>query len=166
MENLLEESLKNLANYRSYEIDFYTNFNDRDDKVIHPFYTVHKFLYGGFKLGIMAMNTVWRAIDSQKDRGILLHPISFFKEAIGKLNTDTDFRILSHHHPIADFQYWNASDLKDLIRRNFHLSFSGHIHKQKLSSHMLSDGGIFSCGSAATLALDGTINGYTLIIKT
>jgi len=158
-----QESLKNLENYQKFEHDFYDAYS-----CLHPSYqssllTIHKFDFQGVRVGIMAINTAWRAIDSDKDRGNLLYPVSIFKDGISRIAKDTDFRILMHHHPFSDLQGWNTSELEDLSSTNFHVSLSGHLHKRKLTTQLTSDGGIFSCSSAATLAFDGTINGYTIL---
>lgn len=157
------ESLKNLENYFKFEDDFFSNYAKSNPSERSPLYLNSYFEYQGTRIGIMSMNTAWRAIESEKDRGNLLFPISLLKEGITKLSKNTDFRILIHHHPISDFKDWNASDLEDLLSANFHMSFSGHMHKRKLSTQVTTDGGILSSSSAATLALDGTINGFSII---
>ena len=157
------ESLKNLENYFHFEKTFYEEFGGRFPTGSHPLYLAHKFNFGNIRIGVFQMNTAWRAIDSSTDRGNLLYPMSVLKDGVSEIIKNTDFRIIMHHHPISDFKDWNGSEIEDLIITNFHMSFSGHLHKRKLSTSLTLDGGIFSCTSPATLALDGTINGYTII---
>lgn len=161
-----QESLKNIENYNNFIDSFYLeNFKNSPNElpVIKELYTIHKLNFESHRIGILTINSAWRAIDSKTDKGNLLFPISILKEAINTTKKNTDFRIILMHHPISDFKDWNGSDIEDLLHNNFHLLFSGHLHKKKQSIHLCTDEGIFCCSSPATLALDGTTNGYTII---
>lgn len=158
------ESLKNLENYNKFQQEFYSEYGNDNFQDISELYTIHTHTNSNnVKIGILTINTGWRSIDSQTDRGNLLYPISILKSAINKLKNNTDFRIILLHHPISDFKDWNASEMEDLIHKEFHLLFSGHLHKKKQSIQICTDEGIFCCSSAATLALDGGSNGYSII---
>lgn len=157
-----KESLKNLENYESFEKQFYTEYNSKPEKS-HELYTIHKKVIDKKKVGILSINSAWRAVDSKTDRGNLLFPISILKAAIAETKKDTEFRVLLMHHPISDFKDWNASDIEDIVHNDFHLLFSGHLHKKKQSIQICVDEGIFCCSSPATLSTDSTNNGYSII---
>ncbi|MBL7910010.1 MAG: metallophosphoesterase [Bacteroidia bacterium] len=158
-----KESLKNTLNYNKFQEEFYNEFSGSEKQLISDLYTIRKTNYHNHKIGILTINSAWRAIDSKTDRGNLLFPISLLKAAIEETKKNTDFRIILLHHPISDFKDWNGSEMEDLIHKEFHLLFSGHLHKKKQTIQICTDEGIFCCSSAATLALDGTTNGYTII---
>lgn len=158
-----KESLKNIENYYKFETQFYSEYNNGNDFKSNELCTIHKRVFDNKKIGILTLNSAWRATDSNTDRGNLLFPISVLKTAITEIKKDTDFRILLMHHPITDFKDWNAAEMEDLIHNEFHLLFSGHLHKKKQTIHICTDEGIFCCSSPATLALDSTNNGYSLI---
>lgn len=157
-----KESLKNLENYDAFGKQFYVEYDNKPDKA-HSLYTIHKKVIDKKKVGILTINSAWRAVDSKTDRGNLLYPISILKAAIAETKKDTEFRVLLMHHPISDFKDWNASDIEDLVHNDFHLLFSGHLHKKKQSIQICVDEGIFCCSSPATLSTDSTNNGYSVI---
>lgn len=157
-----EESLKNSENYNSFQRDFYSDQGDTVTE-IKNLYTTHTLELDNCKIGILAINSAWRAIDSETDRGNLLFPISLLKEGVNTVSKNSEFRIALMHHPVSDFKDWNASDIEDIIHKEFQMLFSGHLHKKKQSLQICTDEGIFCCSSAATLSLDNAQNGYSLI---
>jgi predicted MPP superfamily phosphohydrolase len=158
-----KESLKNISHYNEFQKKFYNEYSNGNKQIISDLYTIHKQSHGNNKIGILTINTGWRSIDSKFDRGNLLFPISILKTAIEELRKDTEFRIILMHHPISDLKDWNSSDIEDLIYKEFHLLFSGHLHKKKQNIQITTDEGIFCCSASATLSLDESRNGYTLI---
>jgi predicted MPP superfamily phosphohydrolase len=156
------ESMKNHLHFNSFRDNLFQEYNNSPSS-INDLYTVHKIVSGSHQLAIVSINTAWRAIDSEWDRGNLLFPISTLKKAIEDSKQDATIRILLMHHPLTDFKAWNGSDMEDVINKEFLLAFSGHLHKRKQSIMMHSNEGIFCCSTAATLAFDGSINGYCLI---
>ncbi|MFM2386359.1 MAG: hypothetical protein RL660_1116, partial [Bacteroidota bacterium] len=148
----IDESLKNMENYNNYAKEFLSEHVSIHNDIVEPLYTIHKREADGKKIGIATINTAWRSFDSEKDSGNLFYPIVLVKKIISEL-TDVDFRILLLHHPISDLKPWNAYDLEDLIHREFHLMFSGHLHKKKKGTIITSDEGIYFTSSPATLDL-------------
>jgi predicted MPP superfamily phosphohydrolase len=157
------ESLKNTANYNKFQQAFYDEYEKPEKQVISDLYTIRKTSFNGSKIGILTINSAWRSIDSKTDRGNLLFPISILKSAIEEIKIDTEFRILLMHHPISDFKDWNCSEMEDVIHNEFHMLFSGHLHKKKQAIQICTEEGIFCCSSASALSFDGTTNGFTLI---
>ena len=158
-----DESLKNLQNYIEFQKEFYNEYGRINQDNVTSLYTVHRREFQNKKLGIVSLNSAWRAIDSDTDRGNLLYPISLAKQALEEIKNQTDFRILLIHHPLSDFKDWNASTLEDIIYTDYHSMFSGHVHKKKQFIQLGEEEGIFCCTSPATLALDNSYIGYTII---
>jgi 2',3'-cyclic-nucleotide 2'-phosphodiesterase (5'-nucleotidase family) len=158
-----QESLKNIENYNGFQKEFYKEYGNENKSILSDLYTTHVLPFNKNKIGILTLNSAWRSIDSNTDRGNLLFPISILKEAIINLKKDTDFRVVILHHPISDFKDWNASEMEDLLHKEFHLLFSGHLHKKKQSIQICTDEGIFCCTSPATLTQQSNSNGYSII---
>lgn len=158
-----QESLKNLKNYNDFQKQFYDEFGIPKSDFLSDLYSTHYRTIEGVKIGILSLNSAWRAIDSRTDRSNLIYPISTLKHAISELKESTDFRILIMHHPISDFKDWNASDIEDLVFSDFHMFFSGHLHKKKQSIQFSTEKGLFCCVSSGTLAPDKPENGYSII---
>ena len=157
-----QESLKNLKNYNEFQFQFYSSLTG-SNCYLSDLYGIHKITIGNHRIGILTINSAWRAIDSKTDRGNLLFPVSILKAAIAQTSKDTAFRVLLMHHPLSDFKYWNSSDMEDAIYKDFHLLFSGHLHKNKQLLYLNEDEGTLCCQSAATLTLDSGTIGYSLI---
>lgn len=151
------ESLRNHENYLKFQDEFYeSNLND----IINPLYTVHKRKYDEKTLGIATINTSWRSLDSNKDRGNLLFPTSHIKQIIDEVK-GTDLKILILHHPLSDLKDFNSFEIEDLIYQNFDLMLSGHVHKNRLSTHITNGEGIFCGVSPAVLTYENdTSIGY------
>jgi DNA repair exonuclease SbcCD nuclease subunit len=147
-----EESILNIANYNQFAEAFFAEHVSKQNDLFHPLYSVHKRESQGKKIGIATINTAWRSFDSDKDAGNLFYPVGLMKNIINELR-DTDFKILLLHHPLSDLKTWNAYDLEDLVYREFHLMFSGHVHKKKKGTIITSDEGIYFTSSPATLDL-------------
>lgn len=155
-------SLNNLNHFNKFQEDFYKPHNQSED-IISDLFTVHFRNIGGRSIGIVNINSAWRALDSKTDRGSLLFPISILKEAIEKVKQQ-EFKIAILHHPISDFKDWNAMEIENLIYNEFHILFSGHVHQKRQSLHICSDEGIFCCFSPATLSLEPYSSiGYSIV---
>ena len=70
-----KESLKNLENYYKFEKQFYSEYSNGEYFKSNELYTIHKRVFDNKKIGILTLNSAWRAIDSNTDRGNLLYPI-------------------------------------------------------------------------------------------
>ncbi|MGD0342236.1 MAG: hypothetical protein ABSA76_11100, partial [Bacteroidales bacterium] len=158
-----QESLKNLNNFNIFQKQFYQEFGISNSDILSDLYSIHYRIIDDVKIGVLSLNSAWRAIDSKTDRGNLLYPISILKNAITELKKYTEFRILLMHHPISDFKEWNGPDIEDLVFSDFHMMFSGHLHKKKQSLQFSTEKGLFCCGSSATISPDKSQNGYSVI---
>lgn len=158
-----QESLKNIENFNSFQKQFYAEFGIPNSDVLSDLYTIHYRTIDQVKIGVLTLNSAWRAIDSKTDRGNLLFPVSILKDAITELKKSSEFRILLMHHPISDFKEWNGPDIEDLVFSDFHMLFSGHLHKKKQSLQFSTEKGLFCCGSSATISPDKSQNGYSVI---
>jgi predicted MPP superfamily phosphohydrolase len=157
-------SIEGLRNYINFEKGFYNKHGEANKDILSDLFNIHYRNENGKRIGIASFNSGWRALNSKTDRGNLLFPISFIKNAINELKSNSDFRIALIHHPISDFKDWNASEIENLIHSEFHLLFSGHVHQKKQSLHICSDEGILCCFSPATLAMDSWSNiGFTIV---
>lgn len=148
-----KESTRNIDNYFNFQKEYY-NLNSLEGDTIESLFTIHKRSIDQKKIGIASINTAWRSMDSEKDRGNLLFPTSFIEQIISELKSTTEFRILLHHHPLSDLKYWNSSIIEDAVYNGFHMMMSGHVHKRSSSAHINYDEGIFECVSPAVLSLN------------
>ncbi|MGF7077161.1 metallophosphoesterase [Mucilaginibacter sp. 3215] len=157
-------SLEGLRNYKEFEKSFYQLNNLPDADKVSSLYSTHYRTFEDKRIGIVCLDSAWRALDSKTDRGNLMYPISVLKTAIHEIKQKADFKIALLHHPISDFKDWNAAEIENLIHSEFHLLFSGHVHLRRQSLHICADEGILCCFSPATLALDNYSNiGYSII---
>lgn len=140
------ESLINIKNYINFQTSIYTNEKD----TIKELYTIHKRDFNGIKISIVTINSAWRSKDSEKDRGNLFYPISFLKQITNEIK-DCSFNFMLMHHNTSDFKEFVASEMEDLIFKNFHFLLSGHYHKQKSTINFTSDDGIFCTVAPAAL---------------
>ena len=66
----LKASLENLANYNSFQSDFYTSHvKEYKDEIIDGMYTSHIREVDNKKISITSINSAWRANDSKTDSG-------------------------------------------------------------------------------------------------
>ena len=79
------------------------------------------------KIGIVCLNTAWRAI-GQNDDTNLLYPIVKVDEALDRI-ISCEVKIVIHHHPLNSIKPFNLYDLEDLLHKRFDFMFSGHVHK-------------------------------------
>ena len=149
-----KESLTNFINYNEFVENFYSKYPPKKEELdeVYSLYTIHKRVFNGKKIGIVAINSAWRAIDSEKDRGNLYFPLICLKEALSKIK-DVDFKILIQHHNLSDYKDFVSSELEDIIFNEFHLLLTGHYHRQKQSSYLTDSEGIFCSVSSAALSL-------------
>lgn len=159
----LEESLLNLSNYFQFQKGFFSeHFRDYEDSESDSLFTIHKRDVGLKKVGVVSINSAWRANDSNTDSGNLLFPISHIKKASRQIK-ECDVKILILHHPLTDFKYWNKLELEDIIYKDFHLMFSGHVHSNRDSLHATSDIGIYHSTSSASLSYGNEEIGFTIL---
>ncbi len=149
-----DESLTNFICYNKFINDFYSVYtqSEKETDEVNSLYTVHKRVFDGRNIGIVAINSAWRAFDSERDRGNLYFPVICLKEALNKIK-DTDFKILIQHHNLSDYKDFVSSDLEDIIFNEFHVLLTGHYHRQKQSSYLTDSEGIFCSVSSAALSL-------------
>ncbi|ARS40047.1 hypothetical protein CA265_10460 [Sphingobacteriaceae bacterium GW460-11-11-14-LB5] len=155
-----QSSLSPLENYEHFAKQYFTTTNRFD--TISFGYSSHIRTHLGKSVGVICLNTAWRAI-GDLDEGNLIVPISYLQESL-KLISKCDIKILLHHHPISQFKLYNQYTIEDLIHNNFNVSFSGHLHKNNTSVSYTSKDGILKLASAAALAdNDGSKIGFTIV---
>lgn len=155
-----EGSLENIKNYINYQNNFYNGTHDLVDKL----YSVHIRNIGEKKVGIATINTAWRSVESSEDKGNLLFP-SVHIDQIIKAISECDIKIILMHHPLSDLKDYVFFDIESKIYNNFHFLFSGHVHLDKVETHITGDEGIFCCISPSTLTYGYSESkiGFTLI---
>jgi predicted MPP superfamily phosphohydrolase len=117
----------------------------------------------GKKIAIVALNSAWLSCGHREDKNFLMFPSLVLKNLILKIK-DTDCKILMIHHPLSYFKEFNAIELEDLIHKEFDFIFSGHIHREQISTKYAGNNGIYANTTQATLTFDkdGQI-GYSVI---
>lgn len=114
------------------------------------------------QVGFVALNSSWCSV-GDSDEGILLLPSIVIKNSVEKVK-DCDVKILLMHHPLHWFKNFNSIELIDLIHRNFDMVFSGHIHRNQVSTYYSANNGIFHNIAAATLSYNISDRlGYSII---
>ncbi len=155
----LELSYLPLRRYYSFTNRFFPE-NDKDFN--SDMYSSHKCEISGKKIGIVSINSAWRAVGID-DESNLLFPIEILEEAVDRIS-NCSVKILVHHHPINDFKPYNRYDLEDIIHKRFDFIFSGHIHKNALSIDFTYKEGAVKIGSSACLTFEkGSEVGYSII---
>lgn len=157
----LDASLKNHQFYYEF-IKSQISFSSND--ILNPLYTIHYRSYNGKIINIVTINSAWRSISSENDSGQLFYPISILKSIIERTNKEA-FKILIMHHPLREFKEFVAREMEDLIYDNFHILFTGHIHKKGHSLHYANDVGIFCNSSQAVFSKnqDGIELGFSIM---
>ncbi|GAB4017710.1 hypothetical protein GCM10028808_49910 [Spirosoma migulaei] len=153
-------SLENIKSFIEFQDKFYEDVNDN----VNEIYSTHIRNIQNKKIGIATINTAWRSFDSDKDKGNLLFP-SIYVEKIIQDTKNCDVKIILMHHPLTDLKDYVYFDLESKIYNHFHFLFSGHVHLDKVETHITGDEGIFCCISPSTLTYGYTDAkvGFTLL---
>lgn len=144
-----EDSLKNIANFASFQKEYYANESEENE--VDDLYSIHQKKIDGKEISIVTINSSWRCNDSEKDFGNLLFPNRFVENISLKIKK-SEFRILLIHHPLSELKYWNKTIIENKIYEDFHLMLLGHIHKGMQSMVAKNDEGIITSSSTAVLS--------------
>ena len=99
--------------------------------------------------GFIGLNSAWRCVDSVKDRGQLLYPVSFVDKSFEEIQ-GVDIVFCAMHHNISDFKDFIAQDIEDKIDERCHFLFTGHYHKIGINAISTSDVGLIHSIAPAT----------------
>ena len=141
----LKASLTRFEEFNAFLKEFY---KDVEGIEIKPLYTRIDTNIDGKKISAIGLNSAWRCIESEKDRGNLIYPSFIAKEAFYKAQ-ESDFVLCAMHHHLRDFKEYIENDLVDIIYPNCNILFSGHNHKERTSVQSHNDGGLIHAISAA-----------------
>jgi len=158
----LKASLENLENYYEFQKAFYSKHVELGDIQVDNLYSSHIREFDGKRIGITTINSAWRANDSSTDSGRLMFPLNYLKKASNEVK-NCDIKILILHHPLSDFKWWNKQRLEDVIYKDYHLLFSGHVHINRDTLHITNDVGIYHSTASATLSSGNDKIGFTII---
>lgn len=150
-----ENSIQGLSNYTKFVSAFY----EKTDK--NEFYNIHKKKSDNAEIGIVTLNSAWRALDNDS-AGKLLFPPKLLEEALSKIK-NCDCKMILLHHPLFWFKEFNYSKIQEIIHKEFDVIFSGHIHESQLSAHYKYNNGIFAHVAPASLTYDKNYIGYSII---
>lgn len=155
---------KPTGNYYQFAKWFYSkSISDLGDEV-NQLYSIHVRELDKWKIGFVSINTAWCSTGDD-DKGNLFFPKSELEKAINKLSqANVQWKVLLLHHPLADFRDFNKNELEDIIYSEFHLMFSGHLHKRDDFIRLMQNEGIFGtfAHAAFTKKEDGKI-GYSIL---
>jgi predicted MPP superfamily phosphohydrolase len=163
-EDVFGISCKPTDNYYQFEKKFYQKGEASNIDFITRLYSLHYRFVEKWKIGFAALNTAWCSCGDD-DKGNLFYPKSELEKAINELNKrKVDWKILLLHHPLADVRDFNKIDIEDTIYSEFHLMFSGHLHKREDFIRLMQNEGIFCTYAHAsfTKKQDGKI-GYSIL---
>lgn len=156
-----KDSFRPLENYFEFLDLTYSAEHKKVGDIYHKLYTVHKRKHKDRILGIVTINTAWRAVGND-DRNKLIFPEETLLEAVGSLD-DVDFKILLHHHPIKYLREFNEYQIEDIIHNYFHISFSGHMHKSQSEITITANDGMAKIAGSATLAPENAEIGFSIL---
>ncbi len=143
-----EISCNPILNYTDFIKDLYPLTKDH----IEELFTSHIRVLNNKKIGILAINTAWRAIGND-DRGNLLFPIDKINEGLTNIS-EAEIKILIYHHPLSNFRDFNEYEVKDILHNNFDIIFRGHIHKNFNEINLTPNDGVIKISSSASLTED------------
>lgn len=154
-----ESSLTSSENFTKYLKKHFCNENDNCSSL----YSSHIREIGDLKIGTISVNSAWISSGYYLDKNNLLFPTSFIKEAISNLK-DCQLKVFIQHHPLHYYKEFNYIEIQNLVHQNFDLLFSGHLHKEEISTSYNGTNGIYCNTTEATLTFDrnGEI-GYSII---
>ena len=155
----LSFSLTRFEAYNSFVLDYFGDCIEN----IQPLYTTAIREINGKSIGLLSINSAWRSIESEKDRGNLLYPIRYIHEAIEKVRT-CDLVLCTMHHAVSDFKDYIEQEIENSVFEDCHILFTGHYHKAKLSSILSTNGLLHSVGYATFNYIDKVSSyGYMII---
>ena len=141
----LKASISRFEDFNIFLKEFYKGVNGVE---IHPLYTRININIGDKKLTAIGLNSAWRCIESEKDRGNLIYPSYLAEEAFFKVK-ESDIVICAMHHHLRDFKEYIENELVDVIYPNCNIIFTGHYHRERASVESYNDGGLIHAISAA-----------------
>lgn len=116
-----------------------TAFNEFKSKVessnmieADPFYSSYAFEKCGKKIGIVCLDSSWRAFGGdENDYGKLILGERVLDRAIASI-ANCDLRIGIVHHPLEHLQAFERPSIHRLVFRSFNLWFHGHLHEHDI----------------------------------
>jgi len=150
-----QHSLDCLKNYNSFVKNYYT-----DSSKLDSLYSIHKFNVGNELVGILSLNSSWRAVKKDAN-GKLLFPTCLLQEALIEMK-DCSCRVVITHHPLFHFNGFNYLELQKNIHKEFDMIFFGHIHQQEINTHYAHNNGIYATATSASLTYDKRYIGYSI----
>jgi hypothetical protein len=91
--------------------------------------SVHRVPLGGATVGIVGLNSSWRATGAPNDadKGLLLLGETQAREALGTID-DCTLRIVAFHHPLEWLTPWNHETMRALFEHEAVIVLTGHEH--------------------------------------
>lgn len=124
----VESSFENFKAYNDFEVEI-----TKHAIIRNKFITVSKTDISGRKIGLLNLNSSWRCLRSEQDRGNLLFPPDILKEALAAV-VDCDLILCNMHHSLSDFKDFVEQQLDELLYDKCHILFTGHYHKNRTST--------------------------------
>jgi len=130
---------------------------------VHQLYTIHKRVIDGKRIGVLSINTAWLSSGLREDINQLQFPPSIIKNALHKMD-GVDKKMLLLHHPLTNLKENNQVDLQHIVYSEFDLMFSGHTHRESMTTQFQGSNGIFWNTALASLTYDSNSEiGYSII---
>ncbi|HEY5535977.1 MAG TPA: metallophosphoesterase [Ignavibacteria bacterium] len=126
-------SIELLKNYNDFSQIFYRYHLDKnkDIDIVNSLYTSHIRKINNINVGIVTINSSWRAYNNDA-YGNLFFPSIFIDKALNDIK-DCKYKMMVMHHPISYFRVFNALELENIIHSNFDFLLTGHEHVPKNS---------------------------------
>jgi predicted MPP superfamily phosphohydrolase len=160
------EGISRVLPFKEFEKYFYEGVSNHAN--YSNFQSTFKIEINGRKIGIACLNSSWRCYDSNKDKNRILIGERQVTDSIEQLK-DCEIKIaLSHHH----YDWLNDFDgeiISTLLKQDFNLYLTGHVHKVKAGYTQDPDGRLFTFCAAGILSAsirnlqNKHENGFTII---
>lgn len=142
-ESKLEEGIKRVLPYKSFEKKFYNNTFSGNDYYQSIYESCYKLNIDGVKVGIACLNSAWRCYDSQKDKGKILIGERQLSNSYNFMK-DCDIKIAMSHHHYSWLTEFENTIIDKLMNIYFDIYFCGHTHSNRAEYCINPDGKLFT----------------------
>jgi len=157
------EALNRLAARLSSWDEFETQFfEDRPDSKVEPLARALRVHLDGIEVGIVCLNTAWRASGGADDRGNLLLGERQVRHALAAVE-GVQLRLIAMHHPLGWLQTFDGDTAHAEFERAPSLVLTGHTHVPDPTSEISARGEAIYSRSGCLYESITKLNGYTLI---
>lgn len=116
----------------------------------------------GFSVGVVLLNSAWRASGGEQDRGRLLVSEQGARRALDAIDSN-ELRLVVMHHPLSWLAEFDAVPCRTLLESHGVFVFSGHEHSPDPASEMTTRGAALYSRAGCLYAGTRFSNSYTIL---